>query len=172
MSLHTSYHADSDADDEYERSVITSPHLPIDSESSPTDSDIHSTEHTPTKFGHPIDGPRSPRTLITEWGVDECNEFLTSLGLLQYHGIFRGEQIPSSMVRQRYLLTIISDAENGIVGEALVALKHDELKEMGINSVGHRLTILKSVYEIKVKQDVPLDADHYIPLSMFPDVLI
>ncbi|CAI7633353.1 unnamed protein product [Penicillium glandicola] len=144
MSLHTSYHADSDADDEYERSVITSPHLNIDSESSPTDSDIHSSEHTPTKFGHPIDGPRSPRTLITDWGVDECKEFLTSLGLLQYHGTFR---------------------ENAIVGEALVALKHEELKEMGINSVGHRLTILKSVYEIKVKQDVPLDADHYIPLT-------
>ncbi|CAI7569330.1 unnamed protein product [Penicillium bialowiezense] len=144
MSLHTSYHADSDADDEYERSVITSPHLQIDSESSPTDSEIHSSEHTPTKFGHPMDGPRSPRTLITEWGVDESKEFLTSLGLLQYHGTFR---------------------ENGIVGEALVALKHEELKEMGINSVGHRLTILKSVYEIKVKQDVPLDADHYIPLT-------
>lgn len=38
---------------------------------------------------------------------------------------------------------------------------------MGIASVGHRLTILKSVYEIKVKQDIPLDADHYIPLCMF-----
>ncbi|KAJ5560917.1 hypothetical protein N7535_009114 [Penicillium sp. DV-2018c] len=144
MSLHTSYHADSDADDEYERSVFTSPHLNIDSECSPTDSEIQSAEHTPTKFGHPIDGPRSPRTLITEWGVEECKEFLTSLGLLQYHGAFR---------------------ENAIVGEALVALKHEELKEMGINSVGHRLTILKSVYEIKVKQMVPLDADHYIPLS-------
>lgn len=52
------------------------------------------------------------------------------------------------------------------MGEALVALKHDELKEMGINSVGHRLTILKSVYEIKTRQQVPLDVDHYIPLCM------
>ncbi|CAG8901048.1 unnamed protein product [Penicillium nalgiovense] len=165
MSLHTSYHADSDADDEYERSVITSPHLHIDSESSPTDSDIHSSEHTPTKFGHPVDGPRSPRAPITEWGVDECKEFLTSLGLLQYHGTFRGKWTCSSIVSWRYLLTVIYYAENGIVGEALIALKHEELKEMGINSVGHRLTILKSVYEIKVKQDVPLDADHYIPLT-------
>lgn len=62
------------------------------------------------------------------------------------------------------VLTI--DAENEIVGEALIALKHDELKEMGIASVGHRLTILKSVYEAKVKQDIPLDPDHYIPLCM------
>jgi protein STE50 len=45
-----------------------------------------------------------------------------------------------------------------------VALKHDELKEMGIASVGHRLTILKNVYEIKVNQDIPIEPDHYIPL--------
>jgi hypothetical protein len=46
-----------------------------------------------------------------------------------------------------------------------VALKHDELKEMGIASVGHRLTILKNVYEIKVNQDIPIESDHYIPHS-------
>lgn len=51
-----------------------------------------------------------------------------------------------------------------MVGEALIAVKHDELKEMGIASVGHRLTILKNVYEIKIKQGVPLDSDHYVPL--------
>lgn len=51
-----------------------------------------------------------------------------------------------------------------MVGEALIALKHDELKEMGMASVGHRLTVLKAVYETKVKQDIPFDADHYIPL--------
>jgi hypothetical protein len=56
--------------------------------------------------------------------------------------------------------------ENEIVGEALVALRHDELKEMGIASVGHRLTILKSVYDVKVNQDIPVDPDHYIPLCM------
>lgn len=60
-----------------------------------------------------------------------------------------------------------TSTENGIVGEALIALRHEELKEMGINSVGHRLTILKSVYEIKVRQHVPLDVDHYIPLCTF-----
>ncbi|KAI2789461.1 hypothetical protein POX_d04952 [Penicillium oxalicum] len=143
MSLQTSlYHADSDADDEYERSVITSPHLQTDSEASPTDSDIASSQHTPTRFGS--EGPRTPRSVISDWTADDCVDFLTSLGLLQYCGTFR---------------------ENGIVGEALIALRHEELKEMGINSVGHRLTILKSVYEIKVRQHVPLDVDHYIPLS-------
>lgn len=93
MSLHTSYHADSDADDEYERSVITSPHLQTDSEVSPIDSDITSAEHTPTKFGYSSEGPRTPRSIISDWTADECVEFLTSLGLLQYCGSFRGENI-------------------------------------------------------------------------------
>ena len=48
----------------------------------------------------------------------------------------------------------------------MVALKHDELKEMGIVSVGHRLTILKGVYDIKVKHEVPVDVDDYVPLCM------
>ena len=49
------------------------------------------------------------------------------------------------------------------MGEALVALKHEELKEMSIVSVGHRLTILKGVYDVKIRQDVPVESDHYIP---------
>jgi hypothetical protein len=54
--------------------------------------------------------------------------------------------------------------DNEIVGEALVALQHDDLKQMGVTSVGHRLTILKNVYDIKVKQDIPIESDHYVPL--------
>ena len=45
-----------------------------------------------------------------------------------------------------------------------MALLHDDLKQMGITSVGHRLTILKSIYDIKIKQDIPIESDHYIPL--------
>jgi hypothetical protein len=54
--------------------------------------------------------------------------------------------------------------ENDIVGEALVALLHDDLKSMGIASVGHRLTILKSVYDVKKAQDIPMESDQYLPL--------
>jgi hypothetical protein len=35
---------------------------------------------------------------------------------------------------------------------------------MGISSVGHRLTILKSVYDVKMAQDVPIEDDQYVPL--------
>ena len=66
------------------------------------------------------------------------------------------------------LVANTADAENEIVGEALVALKHEELTEMNIMSVGHRITILKGVYDVKVRQGVPIESDHYIPPCQFP----
>ncbi|KAK2748168.1 Adaptor for signal transduction [Myotisia sp. PD_48] len=144
MAFTDHYPGDSDADDEYERSVLISPHLAEDSEGSPTDSEAPSAENTPTTYGMAPDDRHSPKTRISDWTTDDCAKFAGALGLLQY--------------RESFL-------ENEIVGEALIALKHDELKEMGISSVGHRLTILKSVYELKVKQGLPIDPDHYIPLS-------
>ncbi|KAI1477777.1 hypothetical protein F4774DRAFT_387608 [Daldinia eschscholtzii] len=139
-------YAESDADDEYERSLHTSsPVLATDSEISPTDSDGRSsTEHTPTTYGHRSSADRLPETIISEWDAEECADFIASIGLQQYS--------------DRFL-------ENEIVGEALVALLHDDLKAMGVTSVGHRLTILKSVYDVKKAQDVPIESDHYVPLS-------
>ncbi|RFU28858.1 hypothetical protein B7463_g7475, partial [Scytalidium lignicola] len=137
---------ESDADDEYERSVHdSSPVLATDDEASPTDSEEPSSnEHTPTTYGNHSSGDRLPETIISEWTAEECADFVASLGLGQY-----GDQF----------------LENEIVGEALVALQHEDLKQMGVTSVGHRLTILKSVYDIKIKQDIPIESDHYVPLS-------
>ncbi|KAF3019032.1 hypothetical protein G7054_g3708 [Neopestalotiopsis clavispora] len=139
-------YAESDADDEYERSLHTgSPVLVTDSEISPTDSEGRSsTEHTPTTYGHRSSADRLPETIISEWTADECADFVATIGLQQYSDRF---------------------IENEIVGEALIALLHDDLKSMGIASVGHRLTILKSVYDVKKAQDVPVESDHYLPLS-------
>lgn len=55
-------------------------------------------------------------------------------------------------------------ADEAISGEALVALQHSDLKEMGMGSVGHRLKVLKAVYDIKTKQSISIEADHYVPL--------
>ncbi|KAF2646426.1 RA-domain-containing protein [Massarina eburnea CBS 473.64] len=141
------YHEDSDADadDEYERSVIQSPRLPTEYQaSSPTDSGPMSTEHTPTTFTHSRDSKGSPTGLITEWTEEQSADFVSDLGLEQYADAF---------------------VEQGISGDALIALQHVDLKEIGLSSVGHRLTILKAVYEKKVQQNVPIEPDHYVPLS-------
>lgn len=85
----THYAADSDADDEYERSVLPSPRLPTDDENSPTDSDPPSTEPTPT-FGHLDADKYSPENIISKWSVAQCADYVSSLGLHQYYENFLG----------------------------------------------------------------------------------
>lgn len=155
----TAYHADSDADDEYERSVMASPtRLQTDSE---TSSEPSSNEHTPTTFDLPGEDHDQPRTVITEWAPEDCAQFVASLNLRQYCEAFIGGNIGHEVWVNSNI-----ELDHGIVGEALIALKHDELKEMGIASVGHRLTILKQVYDLKVKQGIDIEPDDYIPLCM------
>jgi hypothetical protein len=83
-------YAESDADDEYERSMgDVSP--VADSEASPIDSDMStSAEHTPTTYGHRSSADRLPETIITEWTAEECADFIGSIGLQQYADRFVG----------------------------------------------------------------------------------
>lgn len=89
----TPYQADSDADDEYERSVVASPRLPPDSDISPSDSEPPSVEHTPTTYGHSGEDRGLPRTIITEWTAEECADFLGRLGLHSYCDTFLGSYL-------------------------------------------------------------------------------
>ncbi|QDS77220.1 hypothetical protein FKW77_002913 [Venturia effusa] len=142
------YQDDSDADDEYERASFMSPTLPpLDfGSASSTGSESPSTDHTPTTYSH-RDAP-SPRGLILDWSAEQSADFVSNLGLPQYADTF---------------------VDEAITGDALVALLHQDLKDMGISSIGHRLTILKSVYDVKVKQNVPIEADQFMPLSAETD---
>ena len=97
----TTYHQDSDADDEYERSVMTSPTAPhTDSE---TSSEPTSSEHTPTTFETPIDDHGQPRTVITEWAPEDCAQFVASLNLRQYCEAFIGAA--SAVCEEEHWLT-------------------------------------------------------------------
>jgi protein STE50 len=164
MAFKTAYHEGSDADDEYERSVIASPALPPDFESSPTDSDPPSAEHTPTTFTHSVGSHASPTGLITQWTAGQCADFVSNLGMSQYADAFVGE----FLVQTRWSPVCSPGSnhftEEAITGEALVAVQHSDLKEIGMTSVGHRLKVLKAVYDVKIKQNVSIEPDHYIPL--------
>lgn len=85
----SAYHADSDADDEFERSVVTSP-VNIHTDSSDAGSEVHSSEHTPTTFNTPFDDGIRPRNIISEWSPEECAQFIVSLGMMQYGKDFIG----------------------------------------------------------------------------------
>lgn len=90
MAFTTAYHADSDADDEYERSVMASPILNTDDDTSPTESDPPSTEPTPT-FGRSDTDNVSPSSSILQWSTRQCADYVASLGLSQYYENFMGQ---------------------------------------------------------------------------------
>lgn len=91
-------YAESDADDEYERSVAAS--SPVhDGETSPIDSELPSSnEHTPTTYGHRSSADRLPETIISEWTAEECADFIGTIGLEPYADRFIGA---SSLHRTR-----------------------------------------------------------------------
>lgn len=146
-----------EADDEFEHTVIhTSPTLPTHyddhesdhpSESEEEHESVDGGEDTPTTQGWGTGGDgRSPTGLITNWNEEQAADFISALSpaLKQYGQAF---------------------VDEGINGDALVALNHDDLRELGISSVGHRLTILKAVYEQKIRYGVKIEEGDYVPLS-------
>jgi len=42
-------------------------------------------------------------------------------------------------------------------------LSLEELKDIGVVTIGQRLAILKAVYQLKLAHNIPIDADHYVP---------
>ena len=64
----------------------------------------------------------------------------------------------------------VPSSENNITGDVLVLLDADSLKEIGITTVGQRLSILKHIYHAKLAHNVPLEPDHYVPPCMSPRV--
>lgn len=148
------YDSDAEADDEFERSVFTSPiiagHFQEDNSDHPSESeDDHSIdggEDTPTTQGWADREGRSPVGKITQWSEEEAADYIAALSpALKQYG-------------QRFV-------EEGVNGEALIALQHEELRELGVASVGHRLTILKAVYEQKMRAGVRIEEGDYVPLS-------
>jgi len=102
-------YAESDADDEYERSVHAgSPVLATDDEGSASPSaseegsegpaSASSNEHTPTTYGRATGGGGGgggdglPETIVTEWTAEECADFVGAMGLRQYVEVFLGER--------------------------------------------------------------------------------
>ncbi|CAK3978063.1 related to MAPKKK cascade kinase regulator Ste50 [Lecanosticta acicola] len=148
------YDSDAEADDEFERSVFSSPiiagHFNDDQSDHPSESEdersVVDGGDTPTTQGWAERDGRSPTGKITQWSEDEVADYIAVLSpaLKQY--------------RQRFV-------EEGISGEALISLHHDELRELGVASVGHRLTILKTVYEQKVRAGIKIEEGDYVPLS-------
>ncbi|WFD35061.1 hypothetical protein MCUN1_001909 [Malassezia cuniculi] len=84
---------------------------------------------------------------VRMWPPDLVLQWLRQLGLSQYCSTFM---------------------ENDINGEALVLLDEAALTELGISSVGHRMTLLTNIYELKQRFNVPMDQDDWMPQMYTP----
>jgi hypothetical protein len=102
------------------------------------------------------------RDSIAVWTEDDVQDWMAELGYPQYE-----DQIKSEFGMLGTRVPLINVAEHRISGSILSLLDHDYLKDIGVRSVGQRLTILKAVYRLKVEQDIPIEPDAYIPPCMF-----
>ncbi|KAF2765819.1 hypothetical protein EJ03DRAFT_196440 [Teratosphaeria nubilosa] len=138
-----------DADDEYERLHTMPTHYDDEDSDHPSESeeehDSVDGDDTPTTQGWGENG-RSTMGNIRQWTEEQVADYISSL----------------SPAFKQYCQTF---ADEGVNGEALGALTHDELRELGVASVGHRLTILKAVYEAKLRAGVKVEEGDYIPPS-------
>ncbi|KAG1741085.1 hypothetical protein EDB19DRAFT_1706210 [Suillus lakei] len=90
-----------------------------------------------------MDITNSERSIL-DWDEDLVHRWLSSFGFPQYEAQIK---------------------EHNISGDVLCMLDAEDLKAIGISTVGQRLAILKAVYLAKLAHHVPVEADHYIPPS-------
>ncbi|KAI0272472.1 hypothetical protein BC834DRAFT_348745 [Gloeopeniophorella convolvens] len=92
--------------------------------------------------------PQEPRGPITDWDQHDVHLFLTNVGLPQYEAKVK---------------------EHNLTGDVLCIIGPEDLKEIGIATVGQRLAILKAIYLVKLAHEIPFEPDHYIPPSEADD---
>lgn len=101
---------------------------------------------------------RDPHGSVMDWDEESVIAWLSNLGFSQYDQQIRGlfpiswhSSIPDCI------------SEHNISGDVLTSLDQESLKEVGVQTIGQRLSILKAVYYLKLAHNVPIDPDHYVP---------
>ncbi|KJA28149.1 hypothetical protein HYPSUDRAFT_62541 [Hypholoma sublateritium FD-334 SS-4] len=81
---------------------------------------------------------------ILDWDETDVHQWLSSLGFAHYE-----RQIK----------------EHRIQGDSLCLVDTEGLRNIGVSSMGQRLSILKGIYEVKIAHNVEFGEDDYIPPS-------
>lgn len=100
------------------------------------------------------------RTSVLEWDENDVHAWFSKLGYPQYEHQIKG-MFPFRGVA--IALFISTAPDHRIRGDVLCLMDPEYLKEVGISTIGQRLSILKSVYLLKLAQNIPIGPDHYIP---------
>lgn len=90
-----------------------------------------------------MDGPIPDRD-IRDWDESDVQNWLTYLGYPQYESQIK---------------------EHNIRGDTLCSITSDDLRSLGVPTIGQRLSILKAIYLVKIAHSVPIEDDDYVPPS-------
>ncbi|WRT63951.1 uncharacterized protein IL334_000878 [Kwoniella shivajii] len=84
----------------------------------------------------------SPGLSLLEWDEAAVQSYLSDLGLDKYEDVIY---------------------EHGITGDVLSVMDHSALQDLGMNSLGHRLNLLRAVWELKKDQGIEFGEDDWKP---------
>ncbi|WWD18066.1 hypothetical protein CI109_102513 [Kwoniella shandongensis] len=84
----------------------------------------------------------SPSMSLLEWDEAAVHSYLSHIGLNQYEDVIY---------------------EHGITGDVLSVMDHVSLQDLGMTSLGHRLTLLRAVWELKKEQGIEIAEDDWRP---------
>ena len=94
---------------------------------------------------------------LLDWDELDVHGWLAKLGYPQYETQIRGPSFlsPGAVIHRC--------PEHKIRGDILTAIDSENLKLLGVSSIGQRLAILKAIYFAKVSYGIPRDDDSYVP---------
>ncbi|WWC86042.1 uncharacterized protein L201_000913 [Kwoniella dendrophila CBS 6074] len=84
----------------------------------------------------------SPGLSLLEWDEAAVQSYLIDLGLGKYEDVIY---------------------EHGITGDVLSVMDHSALQDLGMTSLGHRLNLLRAVWELKKEQGIEFGEDDWKP---------
>jgi len=106
---------------------------------------------------------RLPEGHIHDWDESDVYNWLKTLGFRVEESQIRGAPLSCRF----YPANCVLRTEHRIRGDSLCSLGSEHLKALGVASVGHRLSILKSIYLVKIAHNVSIEEDDYIPPCLF-----
>ncbi|KAJ3338728.1 Adaptor for signal transduction [Gonapodya sp. JEL0774] len=102
---------------------------------------------------------------LPDWTPEQVGAWIRTMNLNgAYPQSFEGEALfctPPAIQANSVPFHLLP--ENEISGDVLAHADHDMLKELGVLSVGHRLAILRAVYDMKIRQGLQFEEFDFVP---------
>lgn len=104
---------------------------------------------------------------VLMWDENKVTKWMSSIGYSSFEKQFRGKKKKKKDSKIFGIYIECTFLEQGITGDVLVNLDHESLRDLSILTVGHRMDLLKNIYQLKIHYRVPVNEWDYIPPSKF-----